>query len=134
MTQISPADDIAQFLVAHSIGFFGGSTPWAINVGIEPQLPNEAITIYDTGGLGPDCDDQSLLLPTFQVRVRGPNFQACYAKQVAIRDLLILTDPLVTANSRFDTVAMTSDILMLGQDQKNLTLLTANYRAIRERT
>lgn len=130
---ISPADDIARKLAALSVGTLGGAAKWSISINTEPLSPAEAITVYDTGGGEPDTDEQDLFNPTFQVRVRTPSFPEAYAKQEAIRDLLILSDPLVTTTSTFVGIAMSSDILSLGKDDGNRFILVANYRAIRKR-
>lgn len=127
----SPAHDLALYLQAQGVGTFGGANAWSISVGREPVSPPEAVTLYDTGGAEPDTDELSDKLPTFQVRVRGPAFPAVYAKQEAIRDLLIMPEPIVTATSRFVGIQMSSDIIDIGRDDGDRFILVANYRARR---
>lgn len=130
---ISPADDIAHYLASAGEGTFNGSSGWAIFVGEEQLEPVTAITVYDTGGAGPDTDELDLFQPTFQVRVRHDDYQIGYAKQLSICDRLILPDMIETDTSRFVNVVMTSEIIPIGRDDKGRCLFTANYRTIRER-
>lgn len=128
----SPANDVARYLAAQGIGTFAGTSDWGVYAHVEPESPNNCITVYDTGGSGPDTDEQDLGQPEFQVRVRCVEYSDGYAKQVAIRDLLILGGPITMASSTFVLVDMTSDVIPLGRDDSNRFLLTANYRTIRE--
>jgi hypothetical protein len=131
---MSPAHLIALYLAAQGAGVFAADTGWSINAGGEPPSPDTAITIYDTGGASPDTDEQDLLRPAFQVRVRAASYPAAYAKQEAIRDLLILPQgDLVQGTARFIGVFATSDILAIGRDETDRYLLTANYQAIKLR-
>lgn len=126
----SPAHDVALFLAANGVGVFGGATGWSVNVGVEPETPGTAVTVYDTPGDEPDTDDLNIFRPRFQVRVRDVSYPEAYAKQEQVRDLLILSQPLVFATSRC-RVIMSSDIMALGRDDNNRHILTANYRMMR---
>ncbi len=123
----SPAHDIALYLVANGVGTLPYTSGWAVSLALEPANPDNAVTVYDTGGQGPDTDELDLKRPTFQVRVRSASYVTAYAKQQAIRDLLILTQPI----GDFVGIEMTSDILAIGRDESSRHLLTANYQAIR---
>ena len=127
----SPAHDIAVYLstAPQSIGTFGGSSAWCVGVAAEPATPPECVTLYDTPGGEPDTDELDSM-PRFQVRVRGPVFADCYSKQKAIRDLLLLPEPLTTGESSY-LIQMSSDIETIGRDDSNNFLLVANYRARR---
>lgn len=129
-----PAEDIARHIASLAIGTFAGAVSWGVYAHQEPMTPDEVITIYDTGGGSPDTDELDLLNPTFQVRVRSATYASAYVKHEAIRDALILPGRLVTANSEYLGIVMTSDIISIGQDDNQRFILTANYRAIRERT
>ncbi|MCW5678455.1 MAG: hypothetical protein KIT65_10975 [Xanthobacteraceae bacterium] len=136
---MSPAHLLALYLAQNGVGTFGGSAKWSISVSREPVDPPEAVTIYDTGGDGPDTDELDLLGPTIQVRVRGPNYAEAYAKQEEIRDLLILDQPVIvtpegaTVPAEFIGIVMQSDILAIGRDENDRHLLTANYSATKVR-
>lgn len=130
MTQISTSQDIANYLAAHAVGTFGTD----IFIGREPPQPDSCVTIYDTGGLEPDTDDQILLRPKFQIRVRNLTYEGGYAKQCAIRDLLILVGAIKTADSVFVGIWLDTDFIALGRDDKDRYLSTMNYRSIRNRS
>lgn len=129
----SPAHDLAIYLTGHGVGTFG-ALPGTISVGVEPADPIEVVTLYDTGGEPPDTVELDLLRPTFQVRTRTLTYAAGWIKQEQIRDLLILPGRIVTADSAFVEIDMVSDIAAIGRDENSRFLMTANYRAIRERS
>jgi hypothetical protein len=126
----SPAHDLAIYLASQGVGTFPGS----IAVNAEPADPSDVVTIYDTGGLGPDTDELDLMRPTIQVRVRSADHEAGYATQERIRDLLMLPGRVVTQDSAFVIITPTSDVASLGRDDNNRHLTTLNYSAIRERS
>jgi hypothetical protein len=126
----APAYDVALLLQTLGAGTFASATGWSVNVGVEPETPDTAVTVYDTPGDQPDTDELNVFWPRFQVRVRGPSYPAAYAKQEQIRDMLIYTQPLTMQTSR-GRVTLTSDIMALGRDDSNRHILTANYRMMR---
>jgi hypothetical protein len=128
----STAFEVAKFLAASGAGTFAGATGWSINVSREPVNPPTAVTVYDTGGEGPDTDEQDLLVHNFQIRVRAPNYANAYAKHEEMRALLIGPDSIVMEGTRYVGVWVASDILAIGRDEGDRHLLTANYRAIKE--
>lgn len=127
----SPAHDVALLLVAGGVGTLPWTTGWAVSLALEPASPDNAVTVYDTGGQDPDTDELDLKRPTFQIRVRSKSYLDAYAKQVEIRNLLIFQQPIVAADSVFVGISMTSDILAIGRDESSRHILTANYQAIR---
>lgn len=129
MTAKSHAQDIADRLEEMGSGTIAATTGWAISVGREPLKPASAITVYDTGGGEPDTDEQDLLTPTFQIRVRAKSYQEAFDKQRSIRDHLIRM-AFSTAGGRYLSIKSISSILSLGQDEKNLHVLSANYEAL----
>lgn len=127
----STADDLAGYLDANSVGTLAAATGWSISFGMEPASPETAITLYDTGGLEPDTDQLDVLRPSIQVRVRGSDYRAAYAKQVAIRDLLHAMPETVIEGTLYLAVTASSDILSIGRDDNDRFILTANYRVMR---
>lgn len=125
----SAAFDIAARLAGLGIGTVGANTGWTIAVGAEPAAPDNAITIYNTGGDEPDTCEQDILRPAFQVRVRSTDYEAGHAKHVAIREALIRSI-FATASARFASVRQASGPLDLGTDDRNRYLTTANYTAL----
>lgn len=129
----APVLDIVNYLSGQAgLGTFGGSTDWSLYAFVEPNEPANCITLYDTGGDGPDTDDLDLANLTFQVRVRCETYNSGYAKHVIIRDLLIGVSPIVMDTSTFAGIVMSTDIAGIGRDENNRHVLTANYRAIRQ--
>ena len=125
----SPAGMVAERLVDLSIGSLGSSTGWSINVSREPVLPDQCITVYDTGGGQHDTDQLDISYPTFQVRVRAGVYPDAFAKAVAIRSALQGSTFTVEGLS-FEDVAVATDIADLGKDDQNRSLLTINFRAM----
>lgn len=127
----SPAADIAQFLATNSVGTHPPSTGWGIVYGKEPSTPDDVITVYDyPNGVGVDTDEQNVYDVSFQIRTRSNDYDAAYAKQEAIRDLLITSNELTLSTSKA-AVSMSSGIFSLGQDQNERFILVSSYRAIR---
>jgi hypothetical protein len=98
----------------------------------EPSKPDNVVTLYDSGGEGPDTDDLDPERCAVQVRVRSSSFTEAYDRQRAIRDLLILPSYLESDQFHYSVVTMTTNITTIGRDDKNRYLLTANYLVVRE--
>ena len=126
----SPAHDLVLYLAGQGVGTWPGT----LAVHVEPADPENVVTLYDTGGQGPDTDQLDLMQPTFQVRVRNKDPVANYEMQARIRDLLMLPGRIVTADSAFVMITPSSDIASLGIDDTGRFLTTLNYSAIRERS
>lgn len=131
---MSPAKAIATYLQSQSVGTLGATSGWALAYSTEPDAPPNAITIFDTGGPAPDTDQQNVLRPTIQVRVRSTGnaagYDAAYAKHQAIRDLLINLSGVTMSGIRVACVSMRSDILSIGRDDNDRHVLTANYQLL----
>lgn len=122
----SAAHDIAAFLATSGVGTLYGTTKWAINHNGEQIDPADTITVYDTGGPGPDTDELDIDQPSFQVRVRAVSLAEAYDKHVEISNLLIYA-PVVAATSTFSLIVQTSRPVNLGRDDGNRHIMTANY-------
>jgi hypothetical protein len=118
------------------LGTFGGASGWTIGVGTEASSPDTTITVYDTGGEGPDTDQLDVERQSIQVRVRSGKqsgaYQAAYDKQREIRAALIELSNVVMDGSRYLGIVMVSEILTIGRDDNDRFLMTANYRVIRQ--
>lgn len=128
----SPAYELAQYLVGHGVGAFAADAGWSIAVSIEPARPDTTITLYDEAGEGPDTDELDIQRDGVRIRVRSPKgdaFLEAYAKHEEIRDLLIEDAPIVTGNSYFIGVKMTSGIAGQGKDDNERHVLVAFYEA-----
>lgn len=121
----SPAHDIAQHLAANGFGAIGQE----LHISREPVAPDSVTTLYDTGGAEPVLVDENLRQPTIQIRVRGYDYAACYARHEAILEHLAVdqTD-FETTDYRYVGCWLTSDIISIGRDDDDRQRLTANYR------
>lgn len=122
----SPAHKIATHLDSDGFGTIGSDSGTTISVSREPSSPDEAITIYDTGGLSPDTDTEDFLVRTIQIRLRTNNYNSGYVIMENIRDNLLAEKDIVSVNQIF----MDGDILFIGRDDNDRFLLTANYRLL----
>jgi len=129
------AEDIARHLAVSGVGTFADADvdDWGVYAHKEPETPDRVVTVYETGGSGLDTDEMDLDNVGFQVRARGRTYAEAYAKQETAMNLLLLPGRVVTANSSYLSIDMTSTITPIGRDDNKRFLLTANYRAIRER-
>ncbi len=127
---MNTATNIARLLENQGFGTFANTSSWAISIGTEPDKPNNAITIYDTGGEAPDTDEADVNRMSFQVRVRSMDYVTAYAKLAAIRAYLISRGTKQINTTRYVGIYITSDILSIGKDESNRQLLTCNFRTI----
>lgn len=117
----SPAYTIATHLSNEGYGELANG----IYVALEPSKPDECITIYDTGGLDPDTDDQNLFNRTIQIRIRSNDYLDTYSKLEDIRDLLING-----SIAGINDVWMQGDILYIGRDDNDRHIFTTNFRLL----
>lgn len=129
----SPAHDLALYLSAlGGIGTFASANGWAIALGSEPAAPDTTVTFYDASVGAVDTDELDLDRAAVQVRVRSRNYADAYARAEAVRDALILPTRLVTDESAFVGIFMSSGISSLGRDENDRFVLVATYDCIRE--
>jgi hypothetical protein len=129
---LTPAHDVAILLAENGIGQFQdiGVPPWIICVNSEPDTPDTTITVYDTGGGQPSTNEGDVLTPSIQVRVRGVSQPDMAEVHQSIRELLT-AGSYVMSSSYAVMITMTLDVVMLGLDEKNRFLMTANYQLVR---
>jgi len=69
---MSLLDDIGDKLIADAV--VEGATGWALYKSYQPNSPDKAVTILETGGVEPDqTEGTAHTFPSFQTRVRGDN-------------------------------------------------------------
>lgn len=126
------AHEIALRLESAGFGTFASQSTllWSINVSIQPDAPNNTITVYDTGGLDPDTDELDLKRPTFQVRVRSLHYQDAATKIQEIARYLIFQRG-VMGDHNYVTINQESEFLDIGSDDNDRAQLTCNFRAIK---
>ena len=119
----SPAQRIATHLQTAAFGTIGADSGTTIAVSGEPATPDEAITVYDTGGTSPDTYDEDVYFKNIQIRLRTNNYNTGYTTMESIRNNL-LASPVITA---INYIRMEGDILSIGRDDNDRFLLTSNY-------
>jgi hypothetical protein len=128
----SPAHDIAVQLAGLGLGAFPNTGTWPIGVNGEMATPDNVITIYDTGGSGPDTAEMDVGDPTFQVRTRAVLATDAYGKQADIKAALLAARRYTGGNGVVHAFyVMETDVLSLGQDDSKRHIRVANYRVHR---
>lgn len=128
---MSPAVEIRDHLTNNGIAGSGPSA-YRLSAASEPTEPDNAITLYDTGGDNTLQIDIGLRAPSIQVRVRSFSYEDAMAKQEAIHDLLVLPTSRSIGTHHYVGVYLQGDILFIGRDEKDRFLTTANYRLYRQ--
>lgn len=123
----SPALEITEYLQTQGEGTIGATSGWALSTGMEPDAPDNAITVYDTGGQAPDNDDQSIERYTVQVRIRSYGYSSAYAKLQSIKSTLI-----AASFGSFVAVWAQSEPGLIGKDDNDRFLFTINFEAMRD--
>lgn len=109
----------------------GAAVASSIFLGDYPDMPNNIITLYQSGGSDPShtFTSREFEEPTFQVRIRNLAYGMAITKAESIKDTLDgLTDQLINGN-RYISIFQQGDILPLGRDNKKRTELSINFRA-----
>ena len=141
------AQIVQQLLVDLGLGTLRSASPsgaWPVFRGVEPDLPDNAITVYGTVGLddGRSMIDGELFdQPGFQVRVRGTDGDVAVEKVEAIRTSLAVSVRLRDVRVEAATylvwsVSRIGQVLVLGletpKSKRSLCTLNAQL-AVRER-
>src|SRR5262245_16038441 len=105
----SPAVSVARYLESQGFGVWASPLGWSLNAAVEPEAPDTCVTLYDTGGEDP-ITEQMNRRPTFQVRVRAPNYEEAWNKLSDIVEHLTQVRPIVLDGTRYVAFMPTSDI------------------------
>ncbi len=134
MNQVT--EDMKNLLVSASVGSFGASTGWTINVGVEPVKPTTAITLYDTGGSQPGYTFDNSIEPVrgdqFQIRVRSKDYKDGYAKILECVKVLAQVGMFSVSNVLYHNIFQMSEIASIGQNESNQFIWTVNMKVVRE--
>lgn len=102
-----------------------------IKIGEMPDVPDNAIALFRSGGADPTHSFESRLFsnPTFQVRVRNISYAMAETKaqQVALA-LDGLTEQTING-TRYISIMQQSDLLPIGKDSKGRSEFTLNFQA-----
>lgn len=128
-----PALGIRDLLVTAGVGVFAAQSGWGIFIGSEPDSPDTAITIYDSGGR--DSDFMFLVdRPSVQVRIRGETngYSAAWSKAYDVFDNLLAIPAQVLNGDRWDGITTIGNINVIGYDEKRRPIFTTNFNIIIE--
>lgn len=128
---MSAADDIAQYFDAQGIGTFAGASSWSVNVAVEPDSPDETVTVYDTGGSMSE-PDSGVYHPEIQVRARSHNYLSAHSKLVEARSLLIDSTDFIANGVRYTGAWVAIDISSIGRDESNRHRLVMTLALMQE--
>ena len=126
--------DISSLLVSAGIGVLAAKSGWSIHVSQEPEKPDQAITLYDTGSWREPHPALLLDFPSMQVKVRGApgKYAEAHEKIWSIRELLLGLSPQTINGTYYSGVWVMSDIFHVANDENNRPMLTINFRISRE--
>lgn len=120
-------------LVAANVGVEAdqSGSVWGIFRGVEPDMPDNCITLYDTPG---DAPNPLLRLdnPRVQVRVRSFDYDEAYAKGEEIKSKLLGLPSQTIDGIIYVGIWIVIDNSFVLTDDKGRALFTTTYRAIRE--
>jgi hypothetical protein len=137
----SPADILRRVLIAlgHGTAPSAGGA-WPISVGAEPDSPDQALTAYDTSGRidgYSQVDGEAAEFHGVQVRVRGADHKAGYAKAAAVAKAMdsdILRTPVTIDGTDYvlHAATRTGGIMGLGYESptSKRVLFTINAQVI----
>lgn len=116
-------NEIGSYLEQKGIGVVGNDIFFAQ----VPENPDDIIAIFETGGFEPELlFDKVIEYPTFQIWVRGLDYETARSKIQAIFELL-------SGNTEIYPLihAMQSPV-SLGQDEQNRWEFSCNFKVIKE--
>jgi hypothetical protein len=99
-----------------------------IEIGEQPDTPDNVITLYMTGGFSPSHSfDTKYEQPTFQVRIRNKVATTAYSKAESVKSVLDGQHELTINSVRYISIFQMGDTMPLGKDAKGRTELTINF-------
>jgi len=128
------ADDLVDLLTSRGVGVAGENpSGWSLFVDKEPPSPDEAVTIYNTGGFEPNAKWLQDF-PTVQVRARGQklNPTTVMAKILEIKDELLGISKRVINEDTYIGIWGLSDIAFLKYDDEQRPIYVMNFRIVKE--
>lgn len=123
-----PAQCVKDMLVTATVGTFGASSGWSINIGRLPDNPDTVILVNQTGGQNPF---PHLLYnePSVQVFVRGAK-NGYAAARTKINDCvkaLLGIGTTVVQGDTYRSCNQIGDVAYLGQDDNTRPMFSANF-------
>lgn len=124
----SVALDIAEYLEDQSIGVVGTD----IFVGFQPDISDNIITIYVSGGSSPSIPID-LEYPSIQVVVRNTSYATCESKAYSIFNALHTTGNTSIEGSTYQGIYANQQPFSLGKDDQNRSEFVINFRISKTR-
>lgn len=127
----NPAHDIAEYLASSAGGSFG-TIGVELFVHYEPDSPDSAITVINSGG-AQDPDMHGNSYPTVQIRVRKNKggFTSAFTTLQAIVTELHASHGWINDGAYVAGVWQQGDAIPLGLDDKDRPTVVANFRLLR---
>ena len=102
-------------------------------IGTMPDTPDQCTTLYDTGSWRESEYGIGLYHPNMQAIIRSaPNrYLAGYSLAESVRDTLLAVTPTTINSTFYGGCWCSSDILTLGQDERQRNLWSINFRVLR---
>lgn len=127
----SASEDIKDILEAESaLGLI-----YATNLfrGLEPEEPNNCVTIFDTVGAPPDLtlDQQNLFHPSIQIRVRNTDYNTGWDLIQLLADTLHGRAQETWNGTLYSVIAISSGPAMLYWDENERVVFIVNFNMTR---
>jgi hypothetical protein len=124
----SPGFVVARLLVDLGLGsLYNANLTWPVYVGVEPNVPDEVVTVFDTAGrmLGSLMTGQQQEMHGVQVRVRARTQEAGYTKcrQIAVGLDAVTLRTITIGGTTYliNNFNRTTDVIFLGQQKPEST-------------
>ncbi len=121
------ATDIADYLDQLALGTIGADL-FAHN---EPPMPNDCVTVYNTGGFAGDYEID-FFRPTIQIRTRNVDPRAGFNRLTEIALSLSFPISFEVNGTRYIGVSPVGDMEPIGQDDRNRFITVQNFQIMRE--
>ena len=118
-------DEVVRYLAAQVAGLTAGTNIFVGRIPDQPETSDAAVGVVETGGtspllemLGGSAPNLKVDRPSFQVRVRDPDYPSGYARCQAIYKALqdVIETTLVTGGSTYHTIWALHSPAYLGRD------------------
>lgn len=123
--------NIAKYLESSGIGTYAGTGDWGIYAGLEPEKPNNVITVYILPGKVKRSLNQHVGgFFRVHVRVRGNKSSDVSDKSNAIYELLKFSRVIVANSYVYRNIVAITDIMPGGRDKNNRIVQTMNFHGL----
>jgi len=120
----SPSEDIKDLLVTEEIGVFAATTGWGIYTVVEPDKPDQTITLTDsTGGNREQTHHDYLTTPPVRydpvrIKIRARTYAVAYAKAEEILEVFRVNKNITLSGTLYGTIRIVEGIVQEIKDDK----------------